>query len=134
MFASTRVLMHRQPMIRFIGKRSIPQQVDHAPHAHPASPDHTLPESFSSYRQRATSHGPLGGGQQRVASSAASVPSTVMSPYGAIGGHSAKQLGSVKPASGEFWDRSQLPKRFQRLQWSEAEIEAIESGGASMHA
>lgn len=57
-----------------------------------------------------------------------------MNPYGAIGGHSAKQLGSVQPASGEFWDRSQLPKRFQRLQWSEAEIEAIESGGASMHA
>jgi small subunit ribosomal protein YMR-31 len=33
-----------------------------------------------------------------------------------------------------FFDRSELPQRFQQLSWSQAEIEAIESGGASMFA
>lgn len=52
--------------------------------------------------------------------------------YGAIGGRSARQLGSVQPKEGEFWDRNELPKRFRRTAFTEAEMEAIESGGASM--
>lgn len=52
--------------------------------------------------------------------------------YGAIGGSTARQLGSVQPKEGEFWDRNELPKRFRRTAFSEAEMEAIESGGASM--
>ena len=53
-------------------------------------------------------------------------------PYGGIGGSTARQLGSVKPKDGEFWDRNELPKRFRRTVYSEAEMEAIESGGASL--
>jgi small subunit ribosomal protein YMR-31 len=53
-------------------------------------------------------------------------------PYGGIGGRTARQLGSVKPKDGEFWDRNELPKRFRRTVYSEAEMEAIESGGASL--
>lgn len=59
--------------------------------------------------------------------------STTTSPYGAIGGHSGRELGSVQPQKGEFWDRNELPSRFHRARWTEAEIEAIESGGASLY-
>ena len=41
-------------------------------------------------------------------------------------------LGSVQPKDGEVWDRNELPKRFRRTVFSEAEMEAIESGGASL--
>ena len=53
-------------------------------------------------------------------------------PYGAIGGHSGHQLGSVAPAKGEAWDRDELPKRFRRKVFSAREIEAIDSAGASL--
>jgi small subunit ribosomal protein YMR-31 len=51
---------------------------------------------------------------------------------GGIGGSTARQLGSVQPKEGEFWDRNELPKRFRRTVYSETEMEAIESGGASL--
>jgi small subunit ribosomal protein YMR-31 len=54
--------------------------------------------------------------------------------YGRIGGHAGKSLGPVKPKEGEFFDRDELPKRFRRKAWSEEEIEAVTSGGASMFA
>ena len=38
----------------------------------------------------------------------------------------------MSPGKGEVWDRSELPKRFGRLAWSEEEIEAVELGGAGM--
>lgn len=57
-----------------------------------------------------------------------------MNPYGAIGGKSAKELGPIKPGKGEFLDRNELPARFHRTTWSQAEIDAVESGGASMFA
>jgi small subunit ribosomal protein YMR-31 len=61
--------------------------------------------------------------------SAAQAPTQV---YGAIGGSSARMLGSVQPKEGEVWDRNELPKRFRRTAFTEAEMEAIESGGASL--
>ncbi|KAG9656624.1 hypothetical protein KCU98_g9783, partial [Aureobasidium melanogenum] len=119
---ATRTLFARQPMIRFLGKRSIPTKIDHTPHAHPAAPTSELPESFASYRQKAQQHGPL---HRR----------TSASQYGGfVGGKPGKSLGPVEPASGEFFDRSELPARFARTSWSAAEIEAIESGGASLFA
>ena len=51
--------------------------------------------------------------------------------YGAIGGHTGHELGSIKPKDGEFFDRSELPKRFRRTGWSEEEIDAVTSAGAS---
>ena len=52
--------------------------------------------------------------------------------YGAIGGHSGAELGSIEPGKEEVFDRNQLPLRFRRTAWSEEEIEAIQTGGASM--
>ena len=51
--------------------------------------------------------------------------------YGLIGGKSGADLGPIKPAEGEFFDRSELPRRFKKLEWSEEEMEAVMSGGAS---
>ncbi|KAJ5084377.1 hypothetical protein NUU61_008956 [Penicillium alfredii] len=108
----------RTPLIRFVGKRTVPQSVDHTPRVHPASPSGILPDSFAAYRVKAQQHGPLG---------RASFNST-------IGGHSGHSLGPVQAKAGEFFDRAELPSRFGRLPWSEAEIEAVETGGASMFA
>lgn len=120
--------------------------MDHTPHAHPESPTHELPESFAQYRNRAIQHGPLGGNpsgsqsqsQPQQQQSAASAPppahTPAQQPYGAIGGHSGKQLGSVQPSKGEVWDRDELPARFRRRAWTEKEMEAVDSGGASLFA
>ena len=51
--------------------------------------------------------------------------------YGLIGGKSGAELGQVKQAEGQFFDRSELPGRFKKLDWSEDEMEAVMSGGAS---
>ncbi|EPS35735.1 hypothetical protein H072_10863 [Dactylellina haptotyla CBS 200.50] len=109
---ATRVLARRTPLIHFVGKRAIPETIDHTPRAHPASPSSSLPTSFKQYREAiANQHGPL------VSRSA-----------------SSKSYFSPKPAPGEFFDRSELPKRFGRLGWSAAEIDAVQSGGASAFA
>jgi len=120
----------RTPLIKFLGKRSIPSSVDHSPHAHPASPTHELPESFkssssssgsfSNYRQQAQQHGPLG---RNVSTQIAD---------GSLGSHSGHSLGSVAPAKGEYFDRNELPARFRRTPYSQVEIDAIETGGATL--
>ncbi|KAG9235053.1 hypothetical protein BJ875DRAFT_483594 [Amylocarpus encephaloides] len=113
----------RTPMIKFIGKRTYPASVDHTPHAHPASPTHELPAdftsrssspSFSSYRQRAQQHGPLGKNGDSI---------------GSISGHS---LGPVAPVKGQYFDRNELPVRFRRAPIDLSEIDAIETGGATL--
>lgn len=102
--------------------------VDHSARPHPASPTHELPagfaeaqksssSSFSSYRQNAQQHGPLG----RSARS-----------DGTIGSLSGRALGSVAPTKGEYFDRSELPARFRRTPIDLAEIDAIETGGATV--
>lgn len=91
--------------------------MDHTPRAHPASPSGILPDSFAAYRSKAQQHGPLG----RAAFAS-----------GAIGGSPGASLGPVEPKQGEYFDRNELPERFHRLPWTEAEIEAIETGGASL--
>ncbi|KAJ4165508.1 hypothetical protein LMH87_007138 [Akanthomyces muscarius] len=122
----------RQPMIKFIGPRSIPSSVDHSPKPHPASPSGKLPESFaaaadgsssrhasfSSYRDHAQQHGPL--------------QKTIRSGDAGIGGMSGSTLGSVDAPSGVFFDISELPARFRRQPINLAEIEAVESGGAAL--
>lgn len=52
--------------------------------------------------------------------------------YGHIGGKSGHELGSIKPKDGEYFDISELPARFRRRTWSEQEMDATISGGASM--
>ncbi|CZT10645.1 related to mitochondrial ribosomal protein [Rhynchosporium agropyri] len=118
----------RTPLIKFIGKRSIPSSIDHTPQAHPASPSHELPAdfassqtssstSFSSYRQSAQQHGPLG--RSKAAD-------------GTLGSSSGHSLGPVTPAKGEFFDRSELPARFRTQPIDLSEIDAIETGGATL--
>lgn len=97
-------------------------EVDHTPKAHPASPTHSLPESFKTYRQKAQQHGPL---NQTLGYS------TIVG--GHVGGTPGANLGRIEPEQGQYFDRSELPPRFQRLSWTQAEIDAIESGGASLH-
>ena len=116
-----------------------PESIDHTPQAHPASPTHSLPESFASYRSNAQQHGPLKGGSGGGSSGGSgssipsfSAPTTSSVTYGRIGGSPGKSLGSVKPKEGEFFDRDELPQRFRRKVWSEEEIEAVTGGGASM--
>ncbi|KAI0451907.1 hypothetical protein F5B21DRAFT_485537 [Xylaria acuta] len=110
----------RTPLIRFIGKREIPSNVDHAPHPHPASPTGSLPAnfgngnshtSFSSYRDSAQQHGPL---------------------RKSLGAQAASRLGPVEAPNGQYFDRNELPERFRRSPLTLAEIEAIETGGAAL--
>jgi small subunit ribosomal protein YMR-31 len=53
---------------------------------------------------------------------------------GGIGSSAGSSLGPIEAGNGSFFDRSELPRRFQRLSWTQAEIEAVESGGASLFA
>lgn len=92
--------------------------MDHTPRVHPAAPTSSLPDSFAAYRAKAQQHGPLGRSQFN----------------GTIGGSAGAALGPVRPEPGQFFDRAELPARFGRLPWTQAEIEAIETGGASMFA
>ncbi|CAL3967565.1 unnamed protein product [Diplocarpon coronariae] len=124
--ASAAAHVERTPLIKFIGKRSAPASVDHSPHVHPASPSHELPAdftsshksvSFSSYRQQAQQHGPLGRSK---------------GSDGTLGSLSGQSLGPVTPAKGEFFDRSELPARFRRQPIDISEIDAIETGGATL--
>jgi small subunit ribosomal protein YMR-31 len=87
------------------------------------SPSSSLPDTFAAYRAKAQQHGPL------------NTPGRLSSmSYAAIGATPGASLGPVEPKQGEFFDRDDLPPRFRRLPWSEVEIEAIESGGASLFA
>lgn len=116
----------RVPMIKFMGRRSLPASVDHTPRAHPASPSHELPAdftqnssaSFSSYRQKAQQHGPLGRANTRA--------------NGGLGSVSGNSLGPVAPTKGEYFDRNELPARFRRQPIDLSEIDAIETGGATL--
>jgi small subunit ribosomal protein YMR-31 len=142
----------RIPMIKFIGKRSPPskpqpqsifprrgsyahtdrwvESVDHTPHAHPASPSESLPDSFASYRSKAQQHGPLGGNGGTKASG---FTPTFSLSYGVIGGRPGRELGPVQPKQGEYFDRNELPARFRRTPFTEAEMDAIQTGGASLY-
>ncbi|KAK5053765.1 hypothetical protein LTR84_001726 [Exophiala bonariae] len=100
-----RAAQHRTPSIKFIGKR-------------------TPPNSFATYRSKAQQHGPLGGNAKASTSG--------FTTYGAIGGSAGRSLGSVQPKEGEVFDRNDLPKRFWRTQWTDEEIDAVTSGGATL--
>lgn len=107
---------------------------DHTPLPHPASPSGSLPgsfgsssqasshTSFSSYRDHAQQFGPL----RKTVKSGEADPG--------IGGSTGAELGPVTPPKGIYFDRNELPAPFQRKPISLAEIEALESGGASAYA
>ena len=41
-------------------------------------------------------------------------------------------MGAVEPAKGQYFDRNELPARFRRAPLDMSEIDAIETGGATM--
>lgn len=121
--------VERTPSIKFIGKRTIPAAVDHAPQPHPASPTNSLPSSFqqrsthasfSSYRDHAQQFGPL--------------RKSVKDDGAGIGGASGFEMGPIAPPKGVFFDRNELPARFRRAPLTAAEIELVETGGAAAFA
>jgi small subunit ribosomal protein YMR-31 len=118
--AAQAVTQQRVPLIKFVGKRTAPESTDHTPQAHPASPSRNLPDSFAAYRQNAQQHGPL---NHRT-------PSSTIG--GAIGGQSGQSLGPVEPPKGQYFDRDELPEKFRRKPWTQAEIDAVQTGGASL--
>ncbi|KAL8764594.1 MAG: hypothetical protein Q9209_007963 [Squamulea sp. 1 TL-2023] len=154
MYPTLRLLAQQQrtPLIKFLGKRSFPKPSPSSasapadegtpPHPHPASPTHDLPSSFEAYRSSAQQHGPLARGRQPDSSStpseAFSRPSSPPAPipssrvYGAIGGRSGHSLGSVEPRPDMVMDRTELPRRFWGLPWTDEEIEGVESAGANL--
>jgi len=114
---TARILRVRTPLIQFIGKRTIPESIDHTPRIHPASPSgSSLPISFKQYRESyANTQGPLHSPAYSRSSS-------------------SKQYFTAQVKEGQYFDRSELPDRFKRMRWTAAEIAAVESGGASMFA
>lgn len=146
----------RQPMIKFLGPRSIPctssplacffplplpqlhrrlltlvslsaASVDHARKPHPESPSASLPDSFSS----GSSHGSFSSYRDH-AQQHGPLQKTIRGSAGGIGGATGAELGSVQPPNGVFFDFSELPARFRNQPLDMAEIEAVESGGAAL--
>ena len=130
-------------------------EIDHTPHTHPAAPtSFSLPETFASYRQKAQQHGPLGKGQGQnqndqqflnpfgnssssaggAGAGAGSNDKSAILAGGLIGGRTGAELGPVRPQQpGVAFDRSEIEPRFWRsVPWSADEIEAVETGGASL--
>lgn len=89
-----------------------------------------MPDSFANYRSKAQQHGPLAGGGGRKTTLSAPISSLT---YGAVGGRAGRELGPVQPKQGEYFDRNELPMRFRRTPFTEAEMEAIQTGGASLY-
>ena len=105
------------------------EPADPTPHTHPAAPS-SLPDSFVQYRSKAQQHGPLAGHRPPQLQSR-SQSQLAAAGTGGIGSTPGHALGSVKPGEGEVFDRNDLPSRFWRMAWTQAEIDAVESGGAS---
>ncbi|KAF2864107.1 hypothetical protein K470DRAFT_279908 [Piedraia hortae CBS 480.64] len=134
MQATRRLFQHRQPMIHFLGRRGnapASAQTEHPPKVHPASPIDELPDSFAKYRQRAQQYGPLASSSSSKTSNASS--RQARSSGKSFGELTGEELGSPEPKKGQFWDRNDLPPRFHRMTWTQADIEAIESGGATLY-
>ena len=141
-----RLAQHRTPLIKFLGKRIAPKpsSIDHTPHLHPADPHASLPDSFAEsfvqYRDRVENPGADGESASPTSTSSSSGPQVrepakpqENKPYGLIGGKTGKELGPVAASEGEYFDVSELPRRFKgRMEWTDKEMEAVMSGGASM--
>ncbi|KAI0786521.1 hypothetical protein C8Q75DRAFT_808492 [Abortiporus biennis] len=97
----------RKPLIHFIGKRQWPSQPE-APHPHPFAPAE-LKQAFSDFVAKFKASG---------SQAAASKPS------------SSTKAGENVQVYDEFW---KAPERLWKQEISEAEVEAILSGGASLH-
>ncbi|KAF9126645.1 hypothetical protein BGW39_006459 [Mortierella sp. 14UC] len=96
----------RTPLIKFLGPRSALHEAHHDPTRHPAAPkDAEYPLKAGSPVKSAPS-------SSKPSSAAVTTPG----PHG---------------ASRQFLDFAELPVRYRHPQLTEAEIEAIEAGGAT---
>ena len=48
-----------------------------------------------------------------------------------IGSQPGSALGPIEAGKGTYFARSEMPNQYQQIPWSQAEIDAIESGGAT---
>ncbi|KAJ3482257.1 hypothetical protein NLI96_g7089 [Meripilus lineatus] len=97
----------RKPLIQFLGKRKWPSQPS-APGPHPFAPAE-LKQSFSEFVAKFQSSG---------SSQVSAAPQSLQPP----------KKGS--PAFSEYW---QAPERLWKRELEQAEIDAVLSGGASLH-
>ncbi|KAG0286657.1 hypothetical protein BGZ96_009268 [Linnemannia gamsii] len=96
----------RTPLIKFVGPRAALHEAHHDPTRHPAAP------KDAEY--------PLKAGTPVKATAASSKPSS-----------SAVTTPGPHGASRQFLDFADLPNRYRHPQLTEAEIEAVEAGGAT---
>ncbi|KAG0204992.1 hypothetical protein BGX28_003242 [Mortierella sp. GBA30] len=92
----------RVPLIKFLGPRSALHEAHHDPTRHPAAPKDS------------------------------EFPLKVRSPSKSTAASSSKASSAPGGASRHFLDFSELPTRYRHPQLTEAEIEAVEAGGATM--
>ncbi|KAF9380076.1 hypothetical protein CPB97_008593 [Podila verticillata] len=105
--STVRLAAARTPLIKFVGPRNALKQVHHEATRHPAAP------KDAEYPLKA---GPIG----KVASTSSSSSPQVTKTAGPHG------------ASRTVLDFAELPNRYRHPQLTEAEIEAVEAGGATM--
>ncbi|KAH7049794.1 hypothetical protein BKA57DRAFT_461250 [Linnemannia elongata] len=96
----------RTPLIKFLGPRAALHEAHHDPTRHPAAP------KDAEY--------PLKAGTPTKATAASSKPSS-----------SAVTTSGPHGASRQFFDFADLPNRYRHPVLTEAEIEAVEAGGAT---
>ncbi|OGM47782.1 hypothetical protein ABOM_003323 [Aspergillus bombycis] len=106
----------RASRIRAIGQNFVTRSVGHPSRSPSMSPASSSYDSFVAYRSRAYQHGPLH-----------------QAPLmrGLVNPGSATSEGSTK-SSGGCLDHGDVSSLTHHLPWTEAEIDAIESGGASL--
>ncbi|KAG0014980.1 hypothetical protein BGZ82_001579 [Podila clonocystis] len=106
--STVRLAAARTPLIKFLGPRSALKQAHHEATRHPAAP------KDAEYPLKT---GPIGKVASSLSSSSSQQVTKTPGPHG---------------ASRTVLDFAELPNRYRHLQLTEAEIEAVEAGGATM--
>ncbi|KAG0360543.1 hypothetical protein BG005_010460 [Podila minutissima] len=108
--SAVRLAAARTPLIKFLGPRSALKQVHHEATRHPSAP------KDAEYPLKT---GPIG----MVSSSSSSSSSSSQQVTKTAGPHGASRT---------VLNFAELPNRYRHPQLTEAEIEAVEAGGATM--
>ncbi|KAK6831797.1 hypothetical protein RU639_002888 [Aspergillus parasiticus] len=106
----------RAPRIRALGQHFVTRSVGHPSRSPSMSSTSSSYDSFAAYRSRAYQHGPLH-------------QASLM--RGLVNSRSAASEKSLIFRD-EYIDHGDLSSQTHHLPWTEAEIDAIESGGASL--
>ncbi|KAB8259934.1 hypothetical protein BDV32DRAFT_138456 [Aspergillus pseudonomiae] len=106
----------RASRIRAIGQNFVTRSLGHPSRLSSMSPAGSSYDSFAAYRSRAYQHGPLH-------------HASLM--RGSLNSSSVTSEEFIN-SSREYLDHRNLSSQTHHLPWTEAEIDAIESGGASL--